>query len=70
MSNRKVGIIANKIHEAYKAHQISAPKAIQLLEDLDLRFVLSETQSRKLADLAYGYRHNRHMFDEDGFLKC
>lgn len=69
MDQRKAGRIANQIHAAYKARQISAPKAIQLLEDLDLRFVLSEAQSRKLADLAYGYRHNRHMFDEDGFWK-
>ena len=69
MTMRKAGNIANKIHKAYMARQISAPKAIQLLEDLDLRFVLSDTQSRKLADLTYGYRHNRHMFDEAGFWK-
>lgn len=69
MTQRKAGIIANKIHRAYEARQISAPKAIQMLEDLDLHFVLSETQSRKLADLAHGYNHNRHMYDENGFWK-
>jgi len=67
MSTQKSGRIANKIHAAYKARKISAPKAIHLLEELDIQIGLSETQSRKLSELIYGYSHNRHMFDENGF---
>jgi hypothetical protein len=58
---RKAGRIANQVHAAYAAKQITLREAIRLLEKI--QHYLSTTQFYKLMDLQDHARANPHMLD-------
>jgi hypothetical protein len=59
---RKAGRIANRVHAAYAAKQITLREALKHLEAISQ--YLSTTQFYKLMDMQTYARNNPHMLDE------
>lgn len=62
LTERKAGQIANRIHAALAAKQITLRQAIDLLEKIS--HCLSHTQFCKLLDLQSHAQYNSHLLDE------
>ena len=62
ISERKAGQMANRIHAARAAGQITLRTALDLLEKLSP--YLSTTQFHKLLDLQNHAQYNPHLLDE------
>jgi hypothetical protein len=62
ITERSAGKIANQVHAARAARQITLRQAIQQLERI--QHCLSTTQFTKLIDLQDHARYNPHLLDE------
>jgi len=62
ISERKAGQIANSVHAAVAAKQITRRQALNLLERIS--HCLSTSQFTKLMDLQDAVRYNPHLLDE------
>lgn len=66
-TERQAGKYANQVRAEFAANRIGIFTAVKCLQRVEA--LLSETQQRKLADLAYAATHNKHMYDANGFRK-
>jgi Mn-dependent DtxR family transcriptional regulator len=64
MSERRAGAVANRVHAAYSARQITLREALNLLESISHH--LSTTQFHRLMDLQTYAQYNPHRLDVKG----